>query len=98
MTRQEIINAAISTVEQMRSEYVPRDTGNMAFNSLRYRVQDNYIVIYIDTNIAPYVPYTNEPWLSEKWHGKQNPNEGWWDEFAKEFSDRFSKRIRGKIK
>ena len=82
----------------MRGEYVPRDTGNMALNSLRYKVQGNYIVIYFDTNIAPYVPYTNEPWLSDKWNGKQNPNEGWWDEFAQEFIRRFNIKIRGKIK
>ena len=98
MTRQAIINAAITTVEEMRGEYVPRDTGNMALNSLRYKVQGNYIVIYFDTNIAPYVPYTNEPWLSDKWNGKQNPNEGWWDEFAHEFIRLFNIKIRLKIK
>lgn len=98
MTRQGIINAAISTVEEMRGRYVPRDTGNMALDSLRYKVQGNYIVIYIDTNIAPYVPYTNEPWISDRWHGKQNPNEGWWDKFAQEFIKKFNTKLRGKIK
>lgn len=107
MNRQRIINAVIETIEEMREEYVPNpetrykpggSTGNMALNALRYKVQGNYIVIYFDTNVAPYIPYTNEPWLSDKWNGRKNPNEGWWDEFAQEFIRRFNIKIRGKIK
>lgn len=98
MTRQDIINAAISTVEEMREGHVPIDTGNMAFESLKYKITNKEIVIYIDTKIAPYVPYTNEPWISPKWKGKKNPNEGWWDEFAQEFISRFNRKIQGTIK
>lgn len=98
MTRRKIIDAVIQTVEELRKDYVPRDTGNMAFDSLKYNVEGNYIVVYIDTNIAPYVPYTNEPWISPKWKGKQNPNEGWWDVFANEFAQRLNTRLRGTIK
>ncbi len=98
MTRQNIIDAVIQTVEELRKEYVPRDTGNMAFNSLKYKVEGNYVIIYIDTNIAPYLPHANEPWLSPKWNGKQNPNQDWWDVFANEFIQRFNTRLRGTIK
>lgn len=98
MTRQNIINAAITTVEDMRREYVPYDTGNMALNALQYRVEGRYITIYINTRVAPYVPYTNEPWLSPKWDGKKNPNEGWWDTFCNEFIERFNRKLRGTIK
>lgn len=24
------------------------------------------------------MPYTNEIWISPRWKGKKNPNEGWW--------------------
>jgi len=98
MTRQNIIDAVIQTVEELRKDYVPRDTGNMAFNSLKYKVEGNFIVVYVDTNIAPYVPYTNEPWISPKWNGKKNPNQDWWDVFANEFIQRFNTRLRGTIK
>lgn len=98
MTRQNIIDAVIQTVEELRKDYVPRDIGNMAFNSLKYKVEGNYVIIYIDTNIAPYVPYTNEPWISPKWNGKKNPNQDWWDVFANEFIQRFNTRLRGTIK
>lgn len=100
MTRQKIINAAIRTVQglQRNDKWVPRDTGNMAFNSIRYKIEGNFIVIYVDTNIAPYAPYTTEPWIAAKWHGAKNPNEGWWDRFCEEFVKRFNRRLRGKIK
>lgn len=57
----------------------PKDTGNLAHNALRIEyVTPNKCRIYIDQNIAPYMPYTNEKWISPKWNGKKNPNEGWW--------------------
>ena len=71
----------------------PKDTGNLAFNAIKYKwVNDNEFVIYVDTGavtglnvgkvkgIAPYMPYTNEPWLDVRWNGKKNPNEGWWND------------------
>lgn len=97
-TRQRIIDAACRTVEELRKDFVPRDTGNMAYNGLKYKVEGNFIVVYFDTKVAPYIPYTNEPWLSDKWKGKKNPNEGWWDVFANEFITRFNQKLRGSIK
>ena len=29
---------------------------------------------------AYYTPYTNEKWISPRWHGKQNPNYWWFDD------------------
>ncbi len=108
MTKQQIINAVISVVEEMRgTEFVPNpetrykpggSTGNLAFNALQYKIENRRIVVYFDTKLAPYIPYTNEPWLSPFWEGKQNPNEGWWDRFAAEFADRLNKKLRGKMK
>lgn len=61
----------------------PIDTGNLRYNSIKYEFVDNKTFkIYVDEEIAPYMPYTNEPWISPKWNGKQNPNEGWWDNKA----------------
>ena len=53
-------------------------TGNMRFNATKFEVvSDAHFRIVVDGDIAPYVPYTNEPWISPKWRGAQNPNEGW---------------------
>lgn len=98
MTKQEVINIAISIVEEMRNECVPRDTGNMAFNALSYNAEKDLLDITINDDIAPYVPYTNEPWLSPKWHGKKNPNEGWWQRFVEEFTNRLTTRLKGERK
>lgn len=27
-----------------------------------------------------YMPYTEEKWISPRWRGRQNPNEGWFKE------------------
>ncbi|MDE6586136.1 MAG: hypothetical protein K2K80_05610 [Clostridia bacterium] len=98
MTRQQAVNMAISIVEEMRDEYVPRDTDNMAFNALEYEILNGILAININPKIAPYVPYTNEPWLSPKWNGKKNPNEGWWDSFVAEFTKRLANKLKGVIK
>lgn len=56
-----------------------KSTGNLAFNAITWELRDpNTFVIYVDESIAPYMPYTNEPWIHPRWGGKKNPNEGWW--------------------
>lgn len=60
----------------------PRDTGNLAENAIRMHYEGNVCVIEVDEDIAPYMPYTNEPWISPRWHGKKNPNEHWWQDTA----------------
>ncbi len=55
-------------------------TGNMAFNASKIEYPYKGVcVIYVDNKIAPYVPYTNEKWISPKWKGHKNPNEGWFE-------------------
>lgn len=98
MTKQDVINVAVSIVAEMSGELVPRDTGNMAYMALQYEIQNGILAITINPDIAPYVPYTNEPWLSERWHGKKNPNEGWWDRFVAEFAKRLANKLKGVIK
>lgn len=99
MTREQIIGAIIETVEELRqSIFIPWDTGNMATNALRYQEEGDLFIVYLDESIAPYVPYTIEPWTSTKWHGKQNPNQGWWEEWGKTFANRLATKLKGTIK
>ena len=103
-----VIKAVTKVVEQLRrSMFVPNpatrykpggSTGNLAFNALRIVIEDKAIKVYVDEKIAPYVPYTNEPWISPYWRGKKNPNEGWWQRFADEFMRRLAKELKGEIK
>lgn len=41
------------------------------------------------------MPYTNEPWISPKWHGKKNPNEGWFDRTADYIASEFARIAKG---
>ncbi len=68
----------ISYVNQYGNR-VKGSTGNMAFNASKIKFGNKTAEIYVDQTIAPYVPYTNEEWLSPKWNGKKNPNKGWFE-------------------
>lgn len=71
---------AQAACDQVFRPLVPYDTGNMALLATKVeKVSENEVKIYVDSEIAPYVVYTNEPWTSPKWKGKQNPNEHWFD-------------------
>lgn len=100
ITQQQIISAANSVWRQMRKvkKWVPRDTGNLAYDALQFKIVGDVIDITVNPSIAPYVPYTNEPWVSPKWKGKKNPNEGWWQRFAAEFARRLANKLKGVIK
>ena len=74
--RQKIANYIVKRLREL----APKDTGNLAFQSItKVTVSDTTIEIYVNQDIAPYMPYTNEPWISPKWNGKPNPNESWWN-------------------
>lgn len=65
-------------VKQLRG-LAPYDTGNLALNAIKIEFPSpDVCVIYVDESIAPYMPFTTRPWVAERWHGKKNPNEGWW--------------------
>lgn len=101
---QRIVNAVIRVGEQLRpTEFIPNpttrgktSTGNIAYAAfIDNVVKDDEILVYIDENIAPYVKYTNEPWVAACWGGKKNPNEGWWQRFVNEFMRRLADELGG---
>jgi hypothetical protein len=62
-------------------QQAPVRTGNLA-NSIKVSYTETGFKIFIDTNQAPYATYTINPWLSERWKGRANPNEGWFEDAA----------------
>lgn len=77
---------------------VKGSTGNMAFNASKINYAgEKTIEIYIDKNIAPYVPYTNEEWISPKWGGKKNPNQGWFDRSTFLVAKTLAKTLNGRL-
>lgn len=83
--------------KQLRKMYVPYDTGNLANDALRYVWEGTTFHMYVNEDIAPYMVFTNEPWLSEYWHGKKNPNEGWWGVACEWFFQYVSLHLKGKL-
>lgn len=106
LTKQRVLSAVRSAVADLvPTDYVPnpktrytRSTGNTAFNGIKITANKSKITVYVDEKIVPYMPYTNEPWLSPRWHGAKNPNEGWWDRFAQELINRVANNLRGEVK
>ena len=82
MTNKEQLLNEIGTyiIDRLRN-LAPKDTGNLAFNSITLvMTANNEITISVSLEQAPYMPYTNAPWLDDKWNGKKNPNEQWWND------------------
>ena len=99
----------LEAVELYR-KFAPKDTGNLAYNAIKYRWENgNQFVIYVDVGdvgivknrvegIAPYMPYTNEKWISPRWNGKPNPNENWWNNASEFVINYIASRLGGKLK
>lgn len=78
--------------------YTPIDTGNLRNNAVKYEaLTPTHVVISIDQAIAPYMPYTNEPWLSPRWNGRKNPNEHWWQDTVELLVRHIAEQYRGKV-
>ena len=59
----------------------PYRTGNLERNGIRVKIDNGTMCVVVghETSklLGEYAVYTNEPWISPKWNGKQNPNQGW---------------------
>lgn len=100
----------LEAINLLREE-APKDTGNLAYNAIKYKWEnENEFVIYVDVGkipireykkeikgIAPYMPYTNEPWISPRWNGNKNPNEGWWNDAIEFIIQYMAKRLGGEL-
>lgn len=83
--------------KQLLQLLAPKDTGNLAINAIKLVFEgDNRAVIYVDLSIAPYMPYTNEPWTAARWNGKPNPNEGWFDNAIPQILAQLNREFGGK--
>ena len=112
MITDEQLNLAIKHgIETLREGYVPRRpdavlrhpeapvTGNLKYNSLKVdKIGKGTYRVWMDEKQAPYMPYTNEPWISPQWHGLKNPNEGWWDRFCEQLIKEISMALNDDTK
>ena len=97
MEAERIRRAFLRAVAEARKAS-PYDTGNLRTKGVK-QVVGKEMKIYVDTKIAPYMKYTNEPWSKFKppLRGKQNPNEGWWGRAAEAAARSLAKDLKGKL-
>lgn len=80
------------------SGMIPKDTGNLHYDSFKVeRTGVNSWKIFIDHGIAPYDIYVNGMWVSPKRSGKQNPNEGFWQEVCDFIIDYLHQKLGGDL-
>lgn len=80
-----------NAVFQIFKSQAPTRTGTLK-GQIRIERTDNGFNIVSDIY---YMPYTEEAWVSPRWRGRANPNEGWFKE-AFEMSMRFISSVYGK--
>ena len=102
ITQAQIENVVQAALEAGRF-LIPIDTGNERYNATLYaNLGGGHLVIYVsgdgENGIAPYAPFTNEPWLSPRFNGKKNPNEGWWDRFVEFVVNYVQTALGGEVK
>lgn len=93
MTHEDLVSIGRECVEIIK-RMSPIKTGNLRYNAIRFEMPDERTFkIFVDENIAPYMPYTNEVWrrkiikmgnflpgqVVERMRTWNNPNEGWFD-------------------
>ena len=101
--------AVFASTFQPRVPYTPQSgnvmgkfrrasTGTMRRDASKVEIIDKHVVkVFVDASISPYVVYTNEPWLSPKWKGAKNPNEGWFERATERFAQELAASLGGTL-
>ena len=103
----------LEAVDQLRkSRLTPENTGNLKYNAIKYKWNSpTQFEIYVDVGdtqafvsgqkflggTAPYMPFTNETWISPRWNGKKNPHENWWNKEMELLIKFIAKRLKGQL-
>ena len=97
LSKSKFKRACTNACKELRA-LAPKDTGNLAYNAIKIEFpNENECHIYVDESIAPYMPFTTRPWISSRWHGKKNPNEGWWQSAGELLAEYVAAQVGGKL-
>lgn len=97
------VDIAVQYALMAARKETPMRTGNLRYNATNMEsTGETSWEIYVSGDgthgIAPYAPYTNEPWLAPRWDGKKNPNEGWFARFVEAVANDIAKTLGGVVK
>jgi len=96
MTQKQFEATLLRAVEKAKvilEDVVPVRSGKLKL-SITLEPTDTGYVLFMNTNEAPHMVYTEEKWISDKWGGRENPNEGWF----KEATDLVFRLLRAELK
>lgn len=101
MTYEQFVKVCNEAVLFIRKR-APIDTGNLRYNAIQFRyVSPTQIEIFVSgdgtSGIAPYMPFTNEPWIAPRWNDKKNPNEGWWQKAIEDLVAYLAANLKGVV-
>lgn len=108
ITKKQLERIILNMVNIIKKQ-APIRTGNLR-SSIRYREVEPLVwEIYVNwgndpylrdykQGIAPYMPFTNEPWISPRWNGRKNPNEGWWERACEMCIEDLKMRTKGVLR
>lgn len=111
MTSNEFIKLC-KECEAMLRAAAPVDTGILKKDAIKIEIVGNTCRLYVDENIAPYMPYTNEPWEQKlikmgnfkkgetvtRLRTWRNPNEGWFDRVVQLIAEHIAQRLQGELR
>ena len=80
-----------NAIFQIFKSQAPTRTGTLKGQVRVERLENGFDVI----SDIYYTPFTEEAWVSDRWNGRANPNEGWFKQ-AFEMSMRFVSSVYGK--
>ncbi len=94
MTKNEWESLFRDAMQSLRKQvFVPEDTGHLKKNAiLGMWVSEQTFRIYIDEEVAPYVFYTQEPWINRP---GINPNQGWVEKAVDYIANYIAHRLGG---
>ena len=89
------IENKIKTAVSVSRVIIPKETGNMRYNSLKLKkVNDTTYEVYMDLKIAPYAPYVNER-LDGHHTAKQLYNEDFWERVVQSIFNQLKSTLSG---
>lgn len=85
---------AVLKAELILQAEVPVRSG-LLLSSITLQATENGYVLFMNTNIAPHMKYTEEEWVSPQWGGRANPNESWFKQAVELVYQLLQAELRG---
>lgn len=87
------IDAIMARVLLLLKEQAPYRSGELVASITMNKTPTGYELRIA----APHTVFTNEPWISPRWKGRENPNEAWIQHTHRLIAEFIARELGGKI-